>query len=132
RLGPPFRGDERREGSARPHTYSIVKQRKLQRPQFWSGLGFARLFSHPPKSEGVWRARADARRRNAPVQRATGFSRFRVPWCPDQAEPLVAGGWLGGPPGGAAATHTRGCRPRPTFTTPREDALDGRNARNLG
>src|SRR5262249_28585260 len=33
-------------------SYSIVKQRKLHRPQVCSGLGFARLFSRSPKVRG--------------------------------------------------------------------------------
>src|SRR5262249_29823986 len=81
-------------------------------PPVWSGLGFARLFSRPPKNEGAWRARADARRRNAPVQRATGFSRFRVPRCPDQGQPLVAGGVL---PGSARGCS---CEPHPRVPAP--------------
>src|SRR5262249_54734528 len=76
----------------RSHPYSIAKQPCFVAPRFGRAWGLPVSFPIPPKSEGVWRARADARGRNAPVQRATGFSRFRVPRCPDQGQPLVAGG----------------------------------------
>jgi len=76
-----------------------------------------------PQSEGVWRARADAEEGNAPVQRATGFSRFRVPRCPDPSQP--GSSWRGSSgvrPGVQLRTTPAGAGTRPTFTTPHESA----------
>jgi len=81
-------------------------------PRFGRAWGRPVSLSLSPKSEGVWRARADAQEVNAPVQRATGFSRFRVPRCPDQGQPLVAGGVY---PGSARGCS---CEPHPRVPAP--------------
>src|SRR5262249_9497676 len=103
-------------------SYSIVRQPSFIAPSFARAWGLPVSFPVPPKSEGVWRARADARRRNAPVQRATGFSRFRFPRCPDQGQPLVAGGVA---PGSARGCS---CEPPPRVPVPPHpcDASRGR------
>ena len=98
-------------GRARFATSSIAKQPSFISPSFGRAWGLPVSFPIPP-NEGVWRARADAEEENAPVQRATGFSRFRVPRCPDQGRPLVAGGVY---PGSARGCS---CEPHPRVPVP--------------
>src|SRR5262249_20851077 len=98
---------------AKPHVLHI----QLSNSASFTAPSFGRAWGRPvsfpvPPNEGAWRARADARRRNAPVQRATGFSRFRVPRCPDQGQPLVAGGVY---PGSARGCS---CEPHPRVPAP--------------
>src|SRR5262249_53365757 len=76
------------------HSFSClrIKQPKLRRSRTWGGRGRARLFSLPP-NEGVGApSRRGRRKETAPVGAPRGFSRFRVPRCPDQGRPVVAGG----------------------------------------
>ena len=110
-------GEERSTRPGRPRALCNIfncQTAKFHQPQLWSGLGSARLFFHSPKREGAWRARADARRRNAPVQRATGFSRFRVPRCPDPSRPGSSRrGSSGVRPGVQLRTTPAGAGPAP-------------------
>src|SRR5262249_55627612 len=77
-----------------------------------AGIRPSLLSLFPSPKRGAWRARADAEEGNAPVQRATGFSRFRVPRCPDQGQPLVAGGVTPGSARGGS------CEPPPRAPAP--------------
>src|SRR5262245_33078894 len=99
-----------------------MRSQRYAGPGLDAGAGEPVSFSVPP-NEGVWRARADARRRYAPVQRATGFSRFRVSRGPDPSRPGSSRrGCSGVRPRVQLRTTPAGAASRPTITTPHESA----------
>src|SRR5262249_49574073 len=93
-------------------SYSIVIQPSFVSPRFGRAWGLPVSFPFPPKRGGVAR-QSRRQEENAPVQRATGFSRFRVPRCPDQSQPLVAGGVLPGSARGCSCEPPPGVPPPP-------------------
>src|SRR5262249_13497214 len=103
-------------------SYSMVKQRALHRPQVWSGVGFARLFSRSPKTRGCGAPeqtrKKDTRLSSAPPASPASAS----PGARTQAGPVVADGVA---PGSARGCS---CEPHPRVPAPPHpcDASRGR------
>src|SRR5262249_38407017 len=113
-------------------SYSMVKQRALHRPQVWSGVGFARLFSRSPKTRGCG-APEQTRKKDTRLSSAPpAFPAFAFHGARTQAGPVVADGAAPGVrPGVQLRTRPAGAGPAPPLRRLARTPLSGRNLHNL-
>src|SRR5262249_50294621 len=113
-------------------SYSMVKQRALHRPQVWSGVGFARLFSRSPKTRGCG-APEQTRKKDTRLSSAPpAFPAFAFHGARTQAGPVVADGVAPGSARGWRRQPTPGgAGPAPPLRRLARTPLSGRNLHNL-
>src|SRR5262249_42004148 len=85
-----------------------------------------------PKGGGGRAEQAGKKKRTPPSRRPRGFSRFRVPRCPDPGRPVVAGGASRGSARGCSCEpHPQVPHPAPPSRRLMKAPLSGRDACNL-